>query len=113
MTIWKALAIILVTTVTGLFNALNDDAVTTIEVLIIVGAVLGSGGVVWYAQNGPYARYVKAVVGALAAFITAVVTGLDDGLISHQEWTAVLLAVIAGAGFVYLAPPPPPPRPVG
>lgn len=106
MSILKALAIAAVAGIAGFYNALNDGNVSLVEVLVILGLMLGSSGVVWYATNGKEAKYVKAVVGALAATLTALITALDDGLISSQEWTAVALAFVGGLGLVWLAPGP-------
>lgn len=57
---------------------------------------------------GPYA---KAVVGGIVGGLTAAGTALADGVIEPTEWIGIVLAFIAGTGFVYAVPNKPKPTP--
>lgn len=50
------------------------------------------------------APYSKAVAGAFVGGLTALATGLADGVVEPVEWVAVALATILGTGIVYAAP---------
>lgn len=71
--------------------------------LIAALAVLGSGGLVWLAENGPAAPCIKAVMGFLSAGIGSLVLALDDNLITDAEWLTAASAAIVATGLVYQA----------
>lgn len=53
-------------------------------------------------------EYAKALVGALAAFLAAVVTGLADEHITAVEWVVAALAAVTAGGAVFGVPNRPP-----
>lgn len=69
--------------------------------LLAIAAVLGSGGIVWFCENGPAGPAIKAIVGFLSTGIASLVVALDDGLISQTEWLVAFSAAVAGSGIVY------------
>lgn len=71
--------------------------------LIAALAVLGSGGIVWWTQNGPAAPAIKAVMALLSAGIASLVLALDDNVISQAEWLTALSAAVLASGLVYQA----------
>jgi hypothetical protein len=111
MTVAKAIAAALVALGSSLVIALDDGHISTAEGITGALAVLGSAGVVWYAMNGAGARYVKAVVGAMAAALTVLLVALDDNVITQQEWVSAIVAAIIGLGIVAAVPNAPPSRP--
>jgi hypothetical protein len=48
--------------------------------------------------------YMKAIVGALVAGLTALSTALIDNTVTGQEWIAVVIATLTGLGVVYAVP---------
>ena len=79
--------------------------------LIAAGTVLGSGGMVWFTQNGPAAPAIKAVVAFLSAGIGSLVIALDDDVLTRAEQLTALAAAIVATGFVYqLSGPKDPPN---
>lgn len=55
--------------------------------------------------------YRKAIVAALVAGLSALVTAWDDNVVTAQEWTMVVLATVVAFGAVWGVPntlPPPP-----
>jgi hypothetical protein len=50
------------------------------------------------------AEYAKALVGGVVSSLTALGVSLADGVVTPVEWIAVVLAFIAGSGFVYAVP---------
>lgn len=104
MTVAKAIVAALIALGAALVPGLEDSSLTAQEWITAALAVLGSGGIVWYVANGPGARYAKSVVGALAAGLTALLTALDDNVISSQEWTIAAVAVLVGLGVVAAVP---------
>jgi hypothetical protein len=98
----KALIAIVVSAVGAIVTALGTSpeqsfsTLSTLQWIVAIGSVLASGGVVWFAQNGPAHQYIKAVVGFLSAGIASLVVALGDGVISQAEWlTAFGAAVVA------------------
>lgn len=64
-------------------------------------AVLGSAGMVWYAENGPWHPYIKTVIAFLSAGIASLITALDDGVISQTEWLVAFIAAVTATGLVF------------
>ena len=69
--------------------------------LVAVGAVLGSGGVVWFVENGPAHAYIKTVVAFLSAGIASLVVALGDNVISQAEFLTAFGAAVVATGLVY------------
>jgi len=71
--------------------------------LIAALAVLGSGGLVWLTENGPYHETIKATMAFLSAGIGALVLGLDDDVLTQAEILTALAAAVVATGFVFQA----------
>ena len=69
--------------------------------LTAVLAVLGSGGIVWFTENGPAHQYIKTVVAFLSAGIASLVVALEDGHITQTEWLVAFIAAVTATGLVY------------
>ena len=52
--------------------------------------------------------YLKAIVSALVAGLTAIVTGLGDNVLSAQEYVTAVIAFLVALGAVYAVPNRPP-----
>jgi hypothetical protein len=98
----KAIIAIVVATVGALVTGLGTSpehsfsTLSTTQWLVAIGSVLGSGGVVWFVENGPAHSYIKAVVAFLSAGIASLVVALGDNVITQAEWlTAFGAAVVA------------------
>lgn len=76
--------------------------------LIAALAVLGSGGLVWLAQNGPAAPAIKTVLAFLTAGVSALVLALDDSIITQAEWLTAFSAAVVATGLVFQAVNAPP-----
>jgi len=72
--------------------------------LIAALAVLGSGGLVWFTENGPAAPAIKAVLAFLSAGVGSLVLALDDNLITRAEYLTAFVAAVVATGFVYQVP---------
>jgi hypothetical protein len=109
----KALAAVVVSAVGALTVALGTGAtdfgdISTQQWLIAVVAVLGSGGLVWLTENGPYAQTIKALMGFLTAGVSSLVLALDDSVLTRAEQLTAFGAAVVATGFVYqLANKPP------
>lgn len=105
----KALLAVLVAAVSALAVALgagNNDGIGDLSFkswLVAALAVVGSGGVVWLCENGPWAPAIKAVMAFLSAGIGSLVVALDDNAISQGEWLVAFAAAVTATGFVYQA----------
>lgn len=104
----KALLATVVSAVGALVVALgtgNTDLgdISSQSWLIAAGTVLGSGGLVWWAQNGPAAPAVKAVLSFLSAGVGSLVLALDDSHIAQAEYLTAFSAAVVATGLVYQA----------
>jgi len=72
--------------------------------LIAALAVLGSGGLVWFTENGPAAPAIKATLAFLTAGVSSLVISLDDNLITRAEYLTAFVAAVVATGFVYQVP---------
>lgn len=104
----KAFLAILVSAAGALVVALgtgNTDIenISTKSWLIAALAVLGSGGLVWLTENGPWHPYIKTVMAFLTAGIGSLVVALDDDLITQAEWVTAISAAVVATGLVYQA----------
>lgn len=109
MTALKAVVAIVVSLAGALIVALgtgNGGSISDLSTrtwLLAIASVLGSGGIVWYTQNGPWHPYIKAVVGFLSAGIASLVTALDDNVITQAEWLVAFVAAVTALGLVFQA----------
>lgn len=69
--------------------------------LIAALAVLGSGGLVWYAENGPWHTYIKTVMAFLSAGVGTLVVALDDNVVTQAEWLTAFSAAVVATGLVF------------
>ena len=102
----KALAAVVVSALGALVVALGTGAtdfgdISTQQWLIALGAVVGSGGMVWLTENGPAAPAIKAIMAFLGAGIASLVIALEDDVLSRAEQLTALSAAIVATGFVY------------
>jgi len=102
----KALLAVVVSALGALVVALGTGATDFGDIdlqtwLIAAGTVLGSGGFVWFTENGPAAPAIKAVVAFLTAGIGSLVIALDDDVLTRAEQLTALVAAITATGFVY------------
>lgn len=102
----KALAAIVVAALGAAVVALGTgntdfEDISTKSWLVAALAVLGSGGMVWFTQNGPAAPYIKALIGGLTAGIGSLVLALDDDVLTRAEQLTAFAAAVVGLGIVY------------
>lgn len=103
----KALVSTIVSAVGALVVGLgtgNDSTLgnlSTATWLIAIGSVLGSGGIVWFCENGPWHTYIKTVVAFLSAGIASLATALDDHHITQAEWLVAFAAAVTATGLVF------------
>lgn len=102
----KAFAAIVVSAAGALVVALgtgNTDFgdISTQGWLIAAGAVLVSGGFVWFTENGPAAPYIKALIGGLTAAVATATLALDDNVFTRAEQLTAFAAFVVGLGIVY------------
>lgn len=71
--------------------------------LLAIGTVLGSGGVVWWVENGPWHTYIKTVIAFLSAGIASLVVALNDNVITQAEWLTAFSAAVVATGLVFQA----------
>ncbi len=110
----KAFLAILVSAGGALVVALgtgNTDVsnISTKSWLLAALAVLGSGGLVWLTENGPWHTYIKTVMAFLSAGIGSLVVALDDDVITQAEWITAISAAVVATGLVFQAPNTPKP----
>lgn len=109
MTYLKAFLAVVVSAAGALVTALGTSpqqtlsGLSTATWLVAIGSVLGSGGVVWFVENGPGHTYIKTVVAFLSAGIASLVVALNDGMISQAEWLTAFGAAVVATGLVYQA----------
>ncbi|GIH07438.1 hypothetical protein Rhe02_55050 [Rhizocola hellebori] len=49
-------------------------------------------------------KYAKAIVAALIAGASVLLTGLDDDVVTRMEWISVLIAGLSALGITYAVP---------
>jgi drug/metabolite transporter (DMT)-like permease len=107
MTALKAFIAIIVSAAGALTVALgtgNNASLSNLDTthwLLAVGTILGSGGIVWYSENGAAAPAIKAVVAFLSAGIASLVTALNDNHITQAEYLVAFVAAVTATGLVY------------
>lgn len=74
---------------------LDDGALAAEEIAAVFGAFGASFGLVWAIPNSVLI-YAKAIASGLAAGLTALLAGLDDGALTGNEWYAVVFALVGG-----------------
>lgn len=102
----KAILAVVVSALGALVVALGTGVtdfgdIDTQSWLIAALAVLGSGGLVWFAENGPAAAVVKAVMAFLSGGIGSLVLALDDDVLTRAEQLTALSVAIVASGLVY------------
>jgi hypothetical protein len=105
----KAVLTVIVATAGALVTALgpgnmNLGDLTTQSWLVAIGTVLGSGGLVWFTENGPWHPYIKTVVAFLSAGVASLVVALNDGVISQGELLTAFSAAVVATGLVFQVP---------
>lgn len=85
----------------GTGNDQTLGGLDTAHWLVAVGSVLGSGGIVWLCQNGPWHPYIKTVVAFLSAGIASLVVALNDNHITQAEWLVAFVAAVTATGLVF------------
>lgn len=97
----------LTTSLTGKTDFADIDVRTW---LIILGTVLASGALTAFVTNitGLAGGIIKAVVGAFGAAVAALVTALDDQVLTQVEMLTALSAFVVGLSLVYEIPDPAP-----
>lgn len=102
----KALLAIGVSAIGAVVVALGTGATDVSDIsaknwLIAGVAVLGSGGLVWFTENGPAAPVIKAVTAFLTVGFGSLIIGLDDDILTQAEWLTALGAAVVATGVVY------------
>lgn len=102
----KALAAVVVAALGALVVALGTGHTDFADIdtqswLVAALAVLGSGGLVWFTENGPAAPAVKAVMAFLSGGIGTLVVALDDDVLTRAEQLTALSAAIVATGLVF------------
>lgn len=49
-------------------------------------------------------KYAKAIVAAVIAGASVLLTGLDDDVVTRMEWISVLIAALSALGITYAVP---------
>jgi high-affinity Fe2+/Pb2+ permease len=107
MTILKAVVSTVVSAAGALVVALgtgNNGSLSSLDTkhwLLAVATVLGSGGIVWFTENGPAHQYIKSVVAFLSAGVASLVVALNDGHITQAEWLVAFVAAVTATGLVF------------
>lgn len=102
----KALAAVVVAAAGALVVALGTgdtdfEDISTKQWLVALVTILGSGGVVWFTENGPAAPAIKAVMAFLSAGVGSLVIALDDDVLTRAEQVTAFAAAVVATGFVY------------
>lgn len=103
----KALLAVAVSAAGAIVTALGTSpeqsfsTLSTAQWLLAIGSVLGSGGVVWFVENGAAHQYIKTVVAFLSAGIASLVVALGDNVVSQAEWLTAFSAAVVATGLVY------------
>lgn len=105
----KAIITLVVAVVGALVTALgpgNESLgdLSTQTWLVALGTVLGSSGLVWFCENGPWHQYIKTVVAFLSAGVPSLVAALDDGVITQGELLAAFSVAVVATGLVFQTP---------
>lgn len=104
-----ALLVAVLAAVTSALTGKTDIGdVDTRTWLIALGAVLASGALTAFVTNvaGVAGGIIKAVIGALGATVAALVTALDDQVLTQVEMVTAVSAFVVGLSLVYQIPEP-------
>lgn len=82
--------------VSALVPILEDGVITSAELGVLVGAVLGGYTFVWAVPRQVLGDVAKAVMGAVGAGGSAFLAVYADGSMSGSDWYYVLAAVVGG-----------------
>lgn len=96
----KAIIAALGAAATALYTAMSDGVLEGFEVGAVAGAFLAALGLVWVV---PFERYAKVITATVVTLAGALVTSLEDGVISGNEWYA-LVAIVATAVATFQSP---------
>jgi hypothetical protein len=102
----KAIVTLVIAVVGALVTALGpgNESLADLSLqtwLVAAGTVLGSSGLVWFTQNGPWHPYIKTVVAFLSAGIPSLVAALDDGVVTQGELLTAFSVAVAATGLVF------------
>lgn len=101
----KAALAVVATIASAIVAAMTDGGVTTAEWINVAIGGVGAASV-FAAPNVPGARYSKAILAALAAVLTFLVSAVAGG-VSPAEWLQILVVALGALG-VYAVPNRPP-----
>jgi hypothetical protein len=82
----------------------NDSSLGALDLhtwLLGAAAVLGSGGIVYLCENGPWHPYIKTVVAFLSSGIASLITALNDNHITQAELLVAFSAAVTATGLVF------------
>jgi hypothetical protein len=91
----------------GAGNNAGIGDIDTVTWLGIVAATLGSGGLVWWTQNGPWHTYIKTLMAFLTAGVASLTAAFADNHVTQGELLIAFVAAITATGLVFQAPGPP------
>lgn len=104
----KALLAVAVSAVGAIVTALGPGNNSVGDVsnknwLIAAATVLGSGGLVWFAQNiaGVVGGAIKTAIAFLSAGVASLVVALNDSMITQAEYLTAFGAAVVATGLVY------------
>lgn len=102
------LVAVLAALTTALTGKTDFAEIDTRTWLIALGVVLASGALTAFVTNitGVAGGIIKAVVGAFGAAVAALVTSLDDQVLTQVEMLTALSAFVVGLSLVYQIPEP-------
>lgn len=107
----KAIVAVVVAAIGAVVTALgpgNNDFgdITTQTWLVAIGAVLGSGALVYIVDNipGVFGGVAKAALAFGSAGVTSLIAAFNDGVITQGEWLTALSTAIVATGLVYQTP---------
>lgn len=79
------------------------EDISTQSWLIAAITVLGSGGFVYFMENGPAAPTIKAIIAFFTVGLGSLVVALDDDVLTRAEQLTAFIAAVAATGLVYQA----------
>jgi len=103
MTIAKAIVVTLVAAGAALYQGLQgDDSLSGQDWIVIALAILGSAGVVWYADK---IQAGKAFVGGLGVALGSLSLAISgDTVVTNAEWIGAAVAGLVAFQAVYWTP---------
>lgn len=91
------------TTALGTSPQQNLSHFNTQTWLTVIGAVIGSGVLTWWAENvhGLAGGIIKAVIASGGAFVTALIAAYADNVVTQAEWIGAISAALVALAAVY------------